>query len=74
MSEVIEMFPKKVSSIPEGEAPDQTIQKFHDKLDEVLREFHTLNAHEKGQIMESVITMNKNIFEMYMDLRKRLGL
>lgn len=71
---IINIFKEKISSIPEGETPDQTITKFHDKLDEVMQEFHKLSAYEKGQIMESVITMNKQIFEMYWDLRKRLGL
>lgn len=68
---VINLFKEKVSAIPKGESPEATVKRFHDKLDEVLCEFQTFSVAEKYELMESVCTMNKNIFELYMNLKKR---
>ena len=65
---VRQLFPEKK---PITEPPQVIIDRFHSKLDEVMDEFNTLSVMEKYQIMESVVTMNKNIFELYMNLKKR---
>lgn len=67
---VIDMFRKK-SAIPEGETPDETISKFHSKLDEVLDQFQTFSVMEKLEVMTSVVELNKQLFILYQDLKKR---
>ena len=68
---VVNMFKEKVSSIPTGESPEETVARFHAKLDEVMDTFQQLSVMEKYEIMESVCTMNKNIFKLYWGLKKR---
>lgn len=65
---VRQLFPEKK---PIKEPPQVIIDRFHSKLDEVLGEFQTLGVMEKYEIMRSVCEMNKNLFKLYMDLRKR---
>lgn len=72
MGEVTELFKKKPSIIPEGECPEETVARFHAKLDLVLEEFPSLTPFEKYEVMESVAEMNKNIFQLYFDMKKRL--
>ncbi len=67
---IVNIFKNK-TVIPEGQTADETIAKFHSKLDEVMDTFQQLSVMEKFEIVESVVTMNKNIFTLYMDLRKR---
>jgi Asp-tRNA(Asn)/Glu-tRNA(Gln) amidotransferase C subunit len=68
---VVNMFKEKVSALPEGESTEETVARFHAKLDEVMDTFQQLSVMEKYEIMESVCTMNKNIFKLYWDLKKR---
>lgn len=68
MDNVRQLFPEKK---PITEAPQVIIDKFHAKLDEVMGEFQTLSVMEKYEVMKSVVEMNHNLFNLYMDLRKR---
>lgn len=68
---VVNLFKEKASVIPEGESPEETVQRFHSKLDEVLEEFPSLSPFDKYMVMESVVEMNRNIFKLYFDLKKR---
>lgn len=68
MSKVIDLFPKKEDV---KKSPEEIVENFHAKLDEVLDEFHLFNAAEKFQILESVVNINKDIFKLYMELKKR---
>lgn len=65
---VRQLFPEKK---PIKESPQVIIDRFHLKLDEVLGEFQTLGVMEKYEVMKSVVEMNKNLFQLYMDLRKK---
>lgn len=65
---VRQLFPEKQ---PITEPPQVIIDRFHSKLDEVMGEFQTLGVMEKYEVMLSVCEMNKNLFQLYMDLRKR---
>jgi hypothetical protein len=65
---VRQLFPEKK---PITEPPQVIIDKFHSKLDEVMGEFQTLGVMEKYEVMLSICEMNKNLFQLYMDLRKR---
>lgn len=67
---VISLFAKK-NSTDIKETPEETITRFHSKLDEVLGEFQTLGVMEKFEIMKSVVDINKKIFSLYMDLKRR---
>lgn len=74
MDNIVDIFKNKggaISAIPEGETPEQTVAKFHVKLDEVLDSFQQLGVMEKYEIMESVCTMNKQIFKLYWDMKLR---
>lgn len=67
---VISLFAKKnITDIKE--TPEETITRFHSKLDEVLADFQTLGVMEKFEIMKSVVDINKQIFSLYMDLKRR---
>jgi len=68
---VVELFPKKLSAIPEGETMEQTVVRFHEKLDIALSEFGTMSVMEKWELFETVVGMNKNIFKLYMDVKKQ---
>lgn len=68
---VVNLFKEKDSAIPEGESPEETVARFHSKLDEVLEEFPSLSPFDKYMVMESVVEMNRNIFKLYFDLKKR---
>lgn len=68
---VVNLFKEKASVIPEGESPEETVARFHSKLDEVLEEFPSLSPFDKYMVMESVVEMNRNIFKLYFDLKKR---
>lgn len=70
MAEVIEMFKKKIVS-SSGRTPEETIEAFHSKLDEVMDNFQHLSVMEKYEVMESVISINKSVFELYIQLKKR---
>lgn len=66
---VISLFAKKnITDIKE--TPEETLKIFHEKLDKVLDDYNYLNAHEKFQVLESVISMNKSIFELYINLKR----
>lgn len=67
---VISLFAKK-NIMDVKETPEETIIRFHSKLDEVLCEFQTLGVMEKFEIMKSVVDINKQIFSLYMDLKRR---
>lgn len=68
MAEIIDLFPKKEDV---KKSPEEIVQNFHAKLDEVLDSYNTLSVMEKYEVMESVVKMNKDIFKLYMDLKKR---
>jgi hypothetical protein len=71
MGDVTELFKNK-PVINKDEAPEEIIARFHAKLDQVLDEFPSLTPFEKYEVMESVALMNKNIFQLYFDMKKRL--
>ena len=68
MAEIIDLFPKKEDV---KKSPEEVVENFHAKLDEVLGEFHVLNAMEKFEVMKSVIQISKDIFKLYIDLKMR---
>lgn len=68
MGTITELLPEKK---PITESPEEIIARFHAKLDEVMGEFQTLSVMDKYEVMKSVVEMNKNLFRLYMDLRKR---
>lgn len=67
---VISLFAKKDIS-ESKETPEEIVARFHLKLDEVLCEFQTLGVMEKFEVMQSVVEMNKQVFSLYMDLKRR---
>lgn len=67
---VVELFPKKLSSIPEGETVEESMAYFYNKLDTVMGEFHSLSPHQKYEVMESLIEFNKTMTGLYLNLRK----
>lgn len=69
MSKIVNLFPDKEEKV--NKSPEEIVENFHAKLDEVLDEFHLLNAAEKFKVFEDVVLMNKTIFGLYMDLKKR---
>jgi hypothetical protein len=68
MDNVINLFNKKEDV---NRSPEEIVENFHAKLDEVLDHFQTLSVMEKFEVMESVVSMNKTIFGLYMNLKKR---
>lgn len=66
---VVSLFGKK-EALDIKETPEETLKIFHGKLDKVLDDYNYLNAHEKFQVLESVISMNKSIFELYINLKR----
>lgn len=62
------LFPKKEDV---KKSPEEIVENFHAKLDEVLDSYNTLSVMEKYEVMESVVKMNKDIFKLYMDLKRR---
>ena len=68
MSKVIDLFPKKEDV---NKSPEEIVENFHAKLDEVLDSFQTLSVMEKYEVMVSVVEMNKTILSLYFDLKKR---
>lgn len=67
---VISLFAKKNLS-ESKETPEEIVARFHSKLDEVLGEFQTFSVMEKFEVMQSVVEMNKQVFSLYMDLKRR---
>ena len=67
---VISLFAKKDVSETK-ETPEEIVARFHSKLDEVLAEFHLMNACEKYEVMSSTIKICKEVFELYFDMKKR---
>ena len=68
MDNVINLFNKREDV---KRSPEEIVENFHTKLDEVLDSYNTLSVMEKYEVMESVVKMNKDIFKLYMDLKKR---
>ena len=68
MAKVVDLFPKKEDG---KKSPEEIVENFHAKLDELLDSYNTLSVREKYEVMESVVAINKDIFKMYMDLKKR---
>lgn len=72
---IIDIFKNKASAIPEGvtlaTTPEESVRLFHEKLDEVMDTFQELSVMEKYEILESVIQINKDVFELYTQLKKR---
>ncbi len=68
MAEIIDLFPKKEDV---KKSPEEIVENFHAKLDEVLDSFQTLSVMEKYEVMVSVVEMNKTILSLYFDLKKR---
>ncbi len=68
---VINLFKDKISAIPKGESPEETVARFHAKLDEVLDGFQTFSIAEKFEVMNSVVELNKNLFKLYWDIKVR---
>lgn len=68
MDNVINLFNKKEDV---KKSPEEIVENFHAKLDEVLDSYNTLSVMEKYEVMESVVEMNKKVFSLYMDLKKR---
>ena len=68
MAEIIDLFPKKEDV---KKSPEEIVENFHAKLDEVLDQFQALSVMEKYEVMQSVVKMNKDIFKLYMDLKRR---
>lgn len=68
MAEIIDLFPKKEDV---KKSPEEIVDNFHAKLDEVLDQFQTLSVMEKYEVMVSVVEMNKTILSLYFDLKKR---
>lgn len=72
MGDVRELFPKKpVKSFTAGKQPQEIITDFHNKVDEVLDDFNTLSIAEKYEVAESLATINKDLFRLYMELKSR---
>lgn len=68
---VVNLFPPKISAIPEGQTMDESVEYFHSKLDAALADFSSMSVMEKWELFESVCSMNKSIFKLYMDLKKQ---
>lgn len=68
MAEIIDLFPKKEDV---KKSPEEIVENFHAKLDEVLDSYNTLSVMEKYEVMQSVIKINKDLFKLYTDLKRR---
>lgn len=68
MDNVINLFNNKEDV---KRSPEEIVENFHAKLDEVLDQFQTLSVMEKYEVMESVIKINKDLFKLYTDLKRR---
>lgn len=67
-AKVVNLFNKKEDV---KKSPEEIVENFHAKLDEVLDQFQTLSVMEKYEVMQSVVEMNKTILSLYFDLKKR---
>lgn len=68
MDNVINLFSKKEDV---KKSPEEIVENFHAKLDEVLDSYNSLSVMEKYEVMVSVVEMNKTILSLYFDLKKR---
>ena len=69
MSKIVNIFPDKEEKVKKS--PEEIVENFHAKLDEVLDSYNTLSVMEKYEVMQSVIQINKDVFSLYIDLKKR---
>lgn len=70
MVTVVDIFSSKKDEKPLRQ-PKEIIQDFHDKLEEVLNDFQTLSVKDKYEVVESLVSINKDLFKLYMDLKSR---
>lgn len=69
---VIEMFPKKeVKGEATVEVDPLTYWKLRNDL--ISDEFVRYNAHEKQQILDTVLNMNMELYTLVVKLKERLG-
>lgn len=68
MDNVINLFNKKEDV---KKSPEEIVENFHAKLDEVLDSYNMLSVMEKYEVMQSVIQINKDVFKLYIDLKRR---
>lgn len=68
---VVNLFPPKISAIPERRAMD--LDWWKDKNEKISQEFSLYDAHKKQLIMDEVLAMSDTMYEMIIDLRKQLG-
>ena len=68
MDNVINLFNKREDV---KKSPEEIVENFHAKLDEVLDSYNMLSVMEKYEVMQSVIQINKDVFKLYIDLKRR---
>ncbi len=73
MTNVINMFDKAKDQLKAFDTMnlEDSIKHFHDKLDEAMSNFQSLGVMEKYELAESLTSMNKQLFQMYMEQRGR---
>jgi hypothetical protein len=71
MTNVVNLFPPKISAIPEGQTLEESTDYFFGRLDVVMNEFNLLSVAEKYSILESLVEYGKTMTTLYMDLRSR---
>lgn len=69
MPKIVNLFPDKEEKAKKS--PEEIVENFHAKLDEVLDSYNSLSVMEKYEVMVSVVEMNKTILSLYFDLKKR---
>ncbi len=73
MTNVINMFDKTKDQLKAFDTMnlEDSIKHFHDKLDEAMGKFHSFSVMEKYELAESLTSMNKQLFQMYVEQRGR---
>ena len=68
---IVNLFSKKEDNKTFQEMNlDEAIIHFHDTLDKALGEFQTLSVMEKYELMDSMVTINKMVLNLYVDAKK----
>lgn len=73
MGSVIDMFPKKSTKVGEitVEVDPLTYWKLRNEV--ISDEFVKYNAYEKQEILDTVLSMNFELYTLVLKLRERLG-
>lgn len=73
MGSVIDLFPKKPTNISEITIEVDPLTYWKLRNDVISDEFVKYNAYEKQEILDTVLSMNLELYTLVVKLKERLG-